>query len=359
MDVKALRLLEISSYPPPRAGWGVRVSFLKRHVLAAGGDCRVLNIGKCRKIKSDDYIDVQGLWDYLRKVWRFARRGYLFHTHINGDGNKGWWLSLAAELIARLNGCRVVLTMHAGPLQRYFPRNRAGIFTLFYRAIFGMADKIICNNEAVKEGIVQFGVPADKIHPIQAFSKQYLAYETVELPAELESFLLAHRPVAVVYFFLRPEFFIDSLLDALRRLKADIPQLGIIAVGMETHGERFAAMIEGAGISDIVYPAGDMDHDLFMTLMARADYYVRTPAKDGVCSSVLEALSLGVPVVASENDRRPESVLGFTTDSAEALHRVLLDSWHDYENVRRSVVRPPVPDTVATEVELLLEVAGR
>ena len=52
-------------------------------------------------------------------------------------------------------------------------------------------------------------------------------------------------------------------------------------------------------------------------------------------------------------------MLGFATDSAEALHRLLLDSWHDYENVRRAVVRPPVPDTVATEVELLLEVAGR
>ena len=38
---------------------------------------------------------------------------------------------------------------------------------------------------------------------------------------------------------------------------------------------------------------------------------------DGICSSVLEALYLGIPVVAAENDNRPEQVVTYTGDSKD------------------------------------------
>ena len=64
------RILEITSYPPPRAGWGVRVEFLKQHLEAAGHECVVLNIGKSRNIPSTEYETVGGAPEYLRNLWR-------------------------------------------------------------------------------------------------------------------------------------------------------------------------------------------------------------------------------------------------------------------------------------------------
>ena len=50
---------------------------------------------------------------------------------------------------------------------------------------------------------------------------------------------------------------------------------------------------------------GNLPHDEFLTLLTRCSAYLRSPACDGVAASVLEAVALGVPVVASENGRRP------------------------------------------------------
>ena len=50
------KILQISSYPPPRAGWAVRVEFLKRQLLAEGHDCVVLNIGTGVQTSTEELV---------------------------------------------------------------------------------------------------------------------------------------------------------------------------------------------------------------------------------------------------------------------------------------------------------------
>jgi hypothetical protein len=90
------RILEVTSYPPPRAGWGIRVEFLKKRLEAEGHTCVVLNIGTSRNIPSDEYEMVLGGRDFVKKVWRYARQGYAVHAHANGDAVKGLLLALIA-----------------------------------------------------------------------------------------------------------------------------------------------------------------------------------------------------------------------------------------------------------------------
>lgn len=351
------RILEITSYPPPRAGWGVRVSFLRRRLEAQGHACEVLNTGRSRRIRSPEYIDVQNGWDYLVKVVRWVRRCHVVHTHINGDGNKGWALALVAQLVARLWGRECVLTFHAGPRQRHFPREQSRLCVPFFRSVFGLARLIICNSAAVKECIQAYGVPSSKIHPIPAFSRQYLAYTPSGLRPELEAFVTGRAPVLAAYFFLRPEFFVESLLEAVGRLARRYRRLGVVMVGEDTRSPAFGVMLRKAGIAEHVYCAGDLNHDEFMTLLSRIHLYVRTPAKDGVCSSVLEALSLSIPVVASENGQRPAGVITFHPGSADSLADAIESTWERYAAVRASLVKPDVQDTLAVEADLLIALA--
>jgi len=353
----AARILEITSYPPPRAGWGVRVSFVRAHLAALGHECRVLNIGKGRAIPSPEYDGALGGPDYLRKVIRFIRRGYAVHSHINGDGGKGWWLALAALLLARLWNRESVLTFHAGPYQRLFPGERSRLSIPFLRLIFRLPRVIICNSPAVKERIQDYGVPAAKIHPIPAFSRQYLDYRPGELSRDLEAYLAAGVPVLFSYFFLRTEFFVPALLDALRKLAGRLPSMRVVLVGVDTLGADFQEMLRGAGLREHVWCAGDLDHDQFLTLLSRCHFYVRTPSKDGVCSSVLEALSLGIPVIASENGHRPSSVITVPAADGEALAAAVERAWDAYPEVRAAVVKPEIEDTVGQEAELLLALA--
>jgi glycosyltransferase involved in cell wall biosynthesis len=64
---------------------------------------------------------------------------------------------------------------------------------------------------------------------------------------------------------------------------------------------------------------GNLEHDAFLSLLTRCFAYIRTPACDGVSASVLESLALGIPVIASENGRRPRGVLTYKEQDAAGL----------------------------------------
>lgn len=353
-----VKILEISGYPPPRAGWGVRVSFVRRHLEAAGHDCRVLNVGRSRKIRSQEYLDVQGPWDYLRKVVWHVRRGYLLHTHVNGDSPKGLLLALAAELATVLYGRRCVLTFHAGPEQRFFPKHRSRLMAPFYRLLFLLARSVICNSRAVKDRIVSYGLPPEKVVPIPAFSRQYLEDLGGVLPAALEEFMGGRRRIVASYFFYRPEFFVEPLIQAVATLAQTLPDLRLLLIGADTRSDAVARLIERAQLRDRVLLAGDLSHEQFLGVISRVHVFIRTPKKDGVCSSVLEALSLGVPVVAAENGARPPGVVTYQAGDTADLVQKLLYVLDNYDVVRSGLSRPQIEDTVAKEADLLVRLAS-
>ena len=83
------KVLEISSYPPPRAGWGIRVTFVKEALLEAGHACEVLNIApESRRIPSDEYLTSMNGLDYTWKCFKYSLKGYRVHMHLNGNSPK-------------------------------------------------------------------------------------------------------------------------------------------------------------------------------------------------------------------------------------------------------------------------------
>lgn len=351
------RILEISSYPPPRAGWGVRISFVRAHLEAEGHECRVLNIGPSRRIKSHHYLDVQNGRHYASQVLHHVRRGYLIHTHINGDSPKGLVLALFAQLACAALGRPCVLTFHAGPIQLLFPKSQSKRWAPLFRIVFALPRLIICNSEVVRQRILEYANRSKTIVPIPAFSRQYLSFERVPLPAETEAFVASHRPLVGAYFFFRPEFFVSSLIDALGRIAKRLPEAGFLLLGGDSQSEAMTQLIDRAGLRERVCLAGDLPHDAFLTALSHCHMVVRTPKKDGVCSSVLETLALGIPVIASENGTRPESVVTFAADDAEDLSAAVLRVWADYDTYRARVIRPALRDTIAEEAALLQAVA--
>jgi len=256
-----------------------------------------------------------------------------------------------------LIGRKCVLTFHAGPEQRFFPKNRSHVLAPLYALAFALPERVICNSHVVKRKIQTYRVSGEKIIPIPAFSRQYLEYTPTALPKELEDFLKHRSPIVVSYFFLRPEFFVDSLMESLRRVAPELQDMGVVLIGGDTHSEALDTMIARESLNEWVYRAGDISHDQFMTLVSKAHLVIRTPRKDGVSSSVLEALSLKIPVIASENGTRPPGVITFKAGDAADLASKLLDAWKSYHTVKLQTVSPLIQDTVEEEAALLLNFA--
>jgi glycosyltransferase involved in cell wall biosynthesis len=223
--------------------------------------------------------------------------------------------------------------------------------------VFALPKAIICNSDVVKQAIETYGVAAKKIVAIPAFSRQYLAFERVALSPELETFLSRHEPIIASYVSLQPKFFVESLLRSLADVANKLPNLGIMLIGGETKSDAANRMVENAGLERLVFQTGDLSHDQCMTVISRAHIFVRTPKSDGVSSSVLESLSLGVPVLASENGTRPRGVITFEANNAADLTNKIMSVWNRYAVVRSQLIAPEIEDTVEREASLLLKLA--
>ena len=351
------KILQIGNYPPPMCGWAMQLKLVTEELRRQGHVCEILKINEGRQIKSPEYVDVQNGLDYLLKVWKFALRGFGLNVHVNGMSKKGYALALAAAITGRLAGRPALITFHGGLSQDFFPRHDRSIAHWAFYILFALAGRIACDSQPIHDQIVNYGVARNKIQSIATFSPQYLQFTRVALPDEAEAFLLKHDYVFLSYVSFRAEYRLDVLRDGMKRFREIHPQTGYIWLGFP--GKELPAA--EALVSrwppeerDSLLLLGNLNHDQFLTLLSRCAIYLRTPACDGVAASVLEALALRVPVVASENGRRPNGVITYIdTDAGDMVDKLTYVIQH-LDDLRSHLQPDATEDNVGQMVDWLI-----
>lgn len=348
-----MKVLEITPYEPPASGWVTRVKMLRRAIEARGGTCEILDIGPSRRIERPGCVTVMNGLDYLRKLLRFAKLRFAFHCHINAEYFRGLLLALAACLVARMTLNRCVTTFHAGAKQPFLRGWRALILWPLFWVVFRLSHAVVCNSEEVRQVLRRY-VSRAKVYAIPAFSAQYMQFEAAALDVALDSFIGTHRPLISTYLCFRDGFYVDVVVEAMSRFNERHRGFGLVIVGTGDGRANFEAQLAARSLTESVFLAGDLSHDQFMTVLSRSAVHLRTPTTDGVSSTVLQALSLGVPVVASENGARPASVQTYKGTDAGAMIDRIDSVLADHTAAVAAVVKPDVRDTVSEEVDLLL-----
>jgi glycosyltransferase involved in cell wall biosynthesis len=340
------KILQIGNYPPPMCGWAIQLQLVTQELRRRGHTCEVLKINEGRRIKSPEYVDVQNGLDYLTKIWRYAGRGYQLNVHVNGMSKKGYWLALAAVLTGRIRSRPALITFHGGLSQDYFPRADNSIARWAFYALFALAGAVACDSQPIKEAIERYGIASAKVETIATFSPQYLKFSSVALPEELEEFLLQKRPVILSYVSFRPEYRLDTLREGMRLYRREQPDAGFIWLGFPAKELQAAKEYVHDWTAEeraSLLLLGNLTHDRFLTLLGRCFLCLRTPACDGVAASVLESLALSVPVVASENGRRPAGVVTYRDTDAVEMSEKLLHVTRHYQEVKAGL-RPDAGD---------------
>lgn len=182
-----------------------------------------------------------------------------------------------------------------------FQRRRYGLRIELLKALRSWwtrrADRVIVPSRYLARWVVGWGVPAEKIVVI------YNAVEPVDgvepLPVPLRT------PVkAVTVGRLVPWKQVNGLLEAL----TEVPELGLMVVGDGPERPRLERRARELGVQDRVYFAGRRPKKEALGLMAACDLFVLNSAYEGLPHVVLEAMALGLPVVATAAGGTPEVV---------------------------------------------------
>lgn len=356
--MKVAKILQIGNFPPPICGWAIHTQAVQHALHQRGAVCTVLDIGPGRRLRQEEpgCTPMRGAFDYLFKLISYRLRGYTFEPHVNGDSWKGYLLALAAVLLGRFTGKPAILMFHAGPQQQYFPRKK-GLWSVAFKLLFAASGAIVCNLESVKCEIEKYGVPKTKIHAV--FSVDYPQEKIpVPLPEATEQFLEDHEPRLFSYTLFRPEFTPEVLFEAVAQICQEFPRAGLLIAGPREVPPDITNLIKHWGLESKVLISGNLAHDQFLTAIQRSDVFIRTHLRDGLCASVIEALSLGVPVVAAEDGIRPPSVITYHPPEAPMLLAKLQQVLKSSDELHSRVQPPKLDGNLDTEISLLLSVAN-
>ena len=192
-----------------------------------------------------------------------------------------------ADLAARVRGARVVVTRRDMP-PIHNPRR--------YRR----AAAVIAISQAVRQRLIEGGVDRPGIHIIPD------GVDLDALAAAQPSRPPSGAPTVVCVAALRRVKGVDVLLDAAAALAAEHPDLRWLVLGEGPERVRLEVRRAELGLEGTVDLPGFVPAP--EAVLASATIVVQPSRVEALSSTVLQALALGVPVVASNVDGLPEAL---------------------------------------------------
>jgi len=236
-------------------------------------------------------VAMRGAWD-VPAVLRLARvirreKVDLVHTHSSIDA----WVGGAAARLARVP---VVRSRHVSiPI-------RAGLNPVYT----WLADRVLTSGEAIRALVLAGGVRPEAVRAVAA------GVDLAEFtPGERSDALLREfgpaRPVIGSIAMFRGSKGHPHLLDAFARLRPEFPEARLVLVGDGIRRAWVEELARGRGLAPAVcFPGFRRDVPELLRFM---DCFVLASTRtEGVPQSLLQAMAVGVPVVASAIGGIPE-----------------------------------------------------
>jgi len=180
----------------------------------------------------------------------------------------------------------------------------ARVWTWLYRHFYKFADKIICVSDSVLIDLVQnFAVPREKTvriyNPVDVQRIKRLA-DSAPSPYQ------APGPHLVAAGRLSNEKGFDLLLDAMALVRQTFPSAQLTVLGDGPLEAGLKAQRDRLGLREAVHFAGFQPNPF--PYFKHADLFVLGSRYEGLGNVVLEALALGVPVVATDCPGGPREI---------------------------------------------------
>lgn len=171
---------------------------------------------------------------------------------------------------------------------------------LYARWSLGPAGLVTGDSEELVRAAVAAGARAERTHLVQ-FGVDTGRFSPGPDPAALRERLgLAGRRVIFSPRSIAPLYRHDVVLEALARLPADVCVVMTRHIARESEVEALQRRAAELGLSDRLVMVPKVDHAEMADFYRMADLVVSVPMSDGTPVTLLEALSAGRPVVASD-----------------------------------------------------------
>lgn len=163
-------------------------------------------------------------------------------------------------------------------------------------------DGVIVPSDYLKQMVMGWGVPEGKIHRIYNALPPMTAMQTTNQAEAREALGWDDRPTLVTAARLAAWKGVDHIIKALDQ----VPDVRLVVAGDGDQMHYLRDLAEPLG--NRVEFLGFVPHSRVSLLMQAADYFVLYSGYEGLPHTLLEALRVGTPVIASNKGGNPEVV---------------------------------------------------
>ncbi|SEO84665.1 Glycosyltransferase involved in cell wall bisynthesis [Luteibacter sp. UNC138MFCol5.1] len=278
------------------------------------------------------------LWRMLRRERPDAVLSTMTGTNI---------VTLAAARLARYAGT-VVVREAASTL------NASKMMNWLMRVSYGRADRIVTVSEGVAADLALLGLPPDRLlaipNPIDA--NRILGLAGSEPVPETRPYIISVGRLTVQKDH-------STLLDAYAKAGARKSH-DLVIVGGGPESERLRAQVLAMGLQRAVHLTGPLENPY--PLMRRAALFVLSSRWEGYPNVLLEAVTLGLPVVSTDCRSGPSELLAggrfgrlAAAGDSEALAQAIDDELATPSECGEELVRRHAPDAIAARYITALE----
>ncbi|WP_375177143.1 glycosyltransferase [Marinobacter mobilis] len=238
-----------------------------------------------------------------REIWRWARdNGFeLLHSH-------GYKFNVLMGLWPRtLRGLPLITTLHGYvKAPRY---TKAWLYEWIDRMILPQMQQVIVVSETMKQQIPQVLARSGKLSVIVngLNMERVIAHSQNPVDESLEAFFAAHNPMVLGVGRLSREKGFDRLVRAFPGILKAWPSAGLLIVGEGGQRQTLEELIHTLGLEGRVLLPGYVNN--VAASMAKAGVLCMPSHTEGLPITLLEAMSVGIPIVAASVGEIPD-VLG-------------------------------------------------
>jgi glycosyltransferase involved in cell wall biosynthesis len=194
-------------------------------------------------------------------------------------------------LAARLTGGRLVATRRVD-------------FHLRRRGFWGRAERVIAISRAVAGVLAADGIPPERLVIVHSGLDLEEVRRTPKLGIRGLLGLPSDATIAANVAALAGHKDHATLLRAAARLADRFPALHWVVAGEGTERERLGRLVSDLGLTPCVHFLGHIPDPA--RLVADADLFIMSSREEGLGTSVLEAMALGIPVASTTAGGLPE-----------------------------------------------------
>ncbi len=338
-NMDSLKVLLVGPYPPPFGGMATHIKNLQTNLTANGIDAHVLSSNEVEKWTNR-------VWhEKLNLIWVFEKgirlNFDLIHYHATAYNLKGLF---AFGLLAKI-GKPVLITLHSFRLDNY---KFSTLLRPLVRLALSSFPIIICVGTELANQIIQIGINRAKIKVVSPYLPSINdSIHSTNIPKELELFIKHHSPIIsacaskLVFYQNHDLYGMDLCVSLVKELFTEMPNIGFIfslsQIGNQVYFDQIMNEVQSNGLQNNFYVQISSD---YIPVIQKSSLVIRTTNTDSYGLSVMEALEVGIPVIASDVCTRPKGTILFKSrdldDLTAKVREVLMMPDKLRENPRRA-----------------------